>query len=226
MIEESPQIARFKQRLRASLQRYPLNSRSITVAKHAHVYTCGDAGESLYFIESGQVKLLMPSPEGRECLLAIYTAGDIFGESCLCGLDTRAETVIAREETVLKKIPYPKLFAQLTRDGLLEGFVQYMVERIAYQQQLIANLVTADSEQRLGLTLLQLAHTLGKKEGCDFRLGHKISQDELSEMVGTTRPRITMFMQRFRHMGLVEASAERFLTIKENKLTDYLARIA
>jgi CRP-like cAMP-binding protein len=101
-----------------------------------------------------------------------------------------------------------------------------MVERIAAQQQLIANLVTADSEQRLGMTLLQLAHKLGKKDVSNFHLEHKISQDELSEMVGTTRPRITMFMQRFRNMGLVEASAERFLTIKENKLTDYLARIA
>ncbi len=98
--------------------------------------------------------------------------------------------------------------------------------RIAAQQQLIANLVTADSEQRLGLTLLQLAHKLGKKDVCDFRLEYKTSQDELSEMVGTTRPRITMFMQHFRNMKLGETSAERFLTIKENKLMAYLNSIA
>ena len=91
-------------------------------------------------------------------------AGDIFGELCLSGLGTRVETAIAMEETVLKQIPCPKFFARLSRDGLLEGFVQYLTVRIADQQQVIANLVTVDSEQRLGKTLLQLAHKLGKKD--------------------------------------------------------------
>lgn len=232
MLQENSQIDRFKQQLRASMQRDPQTFRTITMAKQAHVYTCGDSGDTLYFIESGQVKLLMLSPEGRECLLAIYTAGDIFGESCLSGLGARLETAIAREETVLQQIASPRLFTQLGRDGLLEGFVQYLTVRIADQQEVIANLVTADSEQRLGKTLLQLAHKLGKQDprsapiGKDIRIEHKISQEELSEMVGTTRPRITTFMQRFRSLGLVETSAERYLIIKENKLTDYLALIA
>jgi CRP-like cAMP-binding protein len=175
----------------------------------------------------------MLSPEGRECLLAIHTAGDIFGELCLSGLSARVETAIAMEETVLKQIPCPRFFARLSRDGLFEGFVQYLAVRIADQQQVISNLVTVDSEQRLGKTLLQLAHKLGKKDPhcicigkdtCDICIEHKISHEELSEMVGTTRPRISMFMQRFRNLGLVETSAEHFLIIKENKLTDYLAQ--
>lgn len=214
------------------MQRDPQTSRAITIAKHAHVYTCGDPGESLYFIESGQVKVLLTSPEGRECLLAIYTAGDLFGESCLSGSYARLETTVAREETVLQQISIPRFFAQLGREGLCEGFVKYLTMRIADQQEVIANLVTADSEQRLGKTLLQLAHKLGTHDprsirmGKDIRIEHKISQEELSEMVGTTRPRITTFMQRFRNLGLVETSAEHFLIIKENKLTDYLALIA
>ncbi len=89
MIEENPRIDRFKQQLRESLQRDSLSSRVLTIAKHSHIYMCGDSGEAVYFIESGQVKLLMPSPEGRKCLLAIYTAEDIFGESCLAGLQAR-----------------------------------------------------------------------------------------------------------------------------------------
>lgn len=232
MIQENPQIDLFKRQLRASMQRDPMALRTTTIAKHEHVYTCGDPGETLYFIESGQVKLLMLSPEGRECLLAIYTAGDIFGESCLTGTGARLETAIAREETVLQKISSPRFFAQLGRDGLLEGFVKYLAVRIADQQEVIANLVTADSEQRLGKTLLQLAHKLGNQDPRSIRMGkdiyikHKISQEELSEMVGTTRPRITTFMQRFRNLGLVETSTEHFLIIKENKLTDYLALIA
>src|SRR6185295_13225282 len=113
-MQENPQIDRFKQQLRDSLQRETLNARAITIAKHTHVYTCGDPGETVYFIESGQVKLLMLSPEGRECLLAIYTAGDIFGELCLSGLGARVETAVAMEETVLKQIPRSKFFARLS----------------------------------------------------------------------------------------------------------------
>ena len=78
MIQETPQADLFKQQMRESLRQETLNSRAVTIAKHDNVYTCGDNDELVYFIESGQVKLLMLSPEGRECLLAIHTAGDIF----------------------------------------------------------------------------------------------------------------------------------------------------
>jgi CRP/FNR family transcriptional regulator, cyclic AMP receptor protein len=226
MIQETPQADRFKQQLRDSLVNETLNSRAITIAKHDHVYTCGDQDEMVYFIESGQVKLLMLSPEGRECLLAIHAAGDIFGELCLSGLGARLETATAMEETVLKQIPCSKFFARIRHDALFEGFVQYLAVRIADQQQIIANLVTVDSEQRLGKTLLRLARTLGKKDPRSIRIELKISHEELSEMVGTTRPRISLFMQRFRNLGLIETSEEHFLIIKEKKLTAYLAQIA
>jgi len=226
MIQETPQADRFKQQMRDSLRQETLNSRAITVAKNAHVYTCGDQDEVVYFIESGQVKLLMLSPQGRECLLAIHTAGDMFGELCLSGLSSRLETATAMEDTILKQIPCPKFFARLDRDALFKGFVQYLAVRIADQQQVIANLVTVDSEQRLGKTLLSLARTLGKKDPRSIRIELKISHEELSEMVGTTRPRISMFMQRFRNLGLIETNEEHFLIIKEQKLTAYLAQIA
>jgi CRP/FNR family transcriptional regulator, cyclic AMP receptor protein len=226
MIQETPQADLFKQKMRESLRQETLNSSAVTIAKHDHVYTCGDNDKLVYFIESGQIKLLMLSPEGRECLLAIHTAGDIFGELCLSGIDGRLETAIAMEETVIKQIPCSKFFARLGRDALFEGFVQYLTVRIADQQQVIANLVTVDSEQRLGKTLLNLARTMGKKDPRSIRIELKITHEELSEMVGTTRPRITMFMQRFRNLGLIETNADHFLIIKEKKLTDYLAQIA
>jgi CRP/FNR family transcriptional regulator, cyclic AMP receptor protein len=225
MIQETPQAELFKQQLRDSLRQETQRSRAIKIAKHDHVYTCGDHAETIYFVESGQVKLLMLSPEGKECLIAIHAAGDIFGELCLSGISARRETATAMEETILKQIPRSSFFACLRRDLLFEGFVQYLAARIADQQQVIANLVTADSEQRLGKTLLQLAQKLGKQDSRSVRIEHKISHEELSEMVGTTRPRISKFMRRFRILGLIETSAERFLIIKEKKLTDYLAQI-
>jgi CRP-like cAMP-binding protein len=226
MIQETPEADEFKRQLRDSLQRETLNVRAVKIARHANVYACGDGGEMVYFIESGQIKLLMLSSEGKECLLAIHSAGDIFGELCLSGLGARIETATAMKATTLKQIPCSQFFARLSRDSLFEGFVRYLAVRIADQQQVIANLVTVDSEQRLGQTLLQLARTMGKKDPRSIRIELKISHEELSEMVGTTRPRISVFMQRFRNLGLIEMSAEHFLIIKEKKLTDYLAQIA
>jgi CRP-like cAMP-binding protein len=225
MIQNTPQAEQFKQRLRDSLQRETQNIHPVKIGRHANVYTCGDTDEMVYFIESGQIKLLMLSSEGKECLLAIHSAGDVFGELCLSGLGARLETATAMKQTMLKQIPCNQFFARLSRDSLFEGFVRYLAVRIADQQQVIANLVTVDSEQRLGQTLLQLARTMGKKDPRSIRIELRISHEELSEMVGT-RPRISLFMQRFHNLGLIETNKDRFLIIKEKKLTDYLAQIA
>ena len=226
MIQQTPQAEQFKQRLRESLARETANTRAVRIARHANVYACGDQDEMVYFIESGQIKLLMLSSEGKECLLAIHSVGDIFGELCLSGLGARHETATAMKQTTVKQIPCSQFFARLSRDGLSEGFVRYLAVRVADQQQVIANLVTVDSEQRLGQTLLQLARTMGKKDPRSIRIELKITHEELSEMVGTTRPRISLFMQRFRNLGLLETNRDHFLIIKENKLTEYLAQIA
>ncbi|HEU0048253.1 MAG: Crp/Fnr family transcriptional regulator [Deltaproteobacteria bacterium] len=225
-IQQTPQADEFKQQLCASLQRETQDSRTVKIARHVNVYSCGDQDEMVYFIESGQIKLLMLSSEGKECLLAIHSAGDVFGELCLSGLGARLETATAMKQTMLKQIPCAQFLGRLSRDSLFEGFVRYLAVRIADQQQVIANLVTVDSEQRLGQTLLQLARTMGKKDPRSIRIELKISHEELSEMVGTTRPRISLFMQRFHNLGLIETNGDRFLIIKENKLTDYLAQIA
>ena len=226
MIQQTPQLDNFKRQLRDSLQQETANSRAVRIARHANVYNSGDQDEMVYFIETGQIKLLMLSSEGKECLLAIYSDGDIFGELCLSGLGARLETATAMKTTILKQIPCSQFFARLTRDSLSEGFVRYLSVRIADQQQVIANLVTVDSEQRLGQTLLQLARTMGKKDPRSIRIELKITHEELSEMVGTTRPRISLFMQRFHNLGLIETNQDKFFIIKEKKLTDYLAQIA
>ncbi|MGZ8433407.1 MAG: Crp/Fnr family transcriptional regulator [Candidatus Binatia bacterium] len=226
MIQQTPEAARFKEQMRDSLRRETVNSRAVTIPRHSNVYTCGDQDEMVYFIESGQIKLLTVSSEGKECLLAIHGSGDIFGELCLSGLGARHETASAMKETRLKQIPCAQFFARLSRDALSEGFVRYLAVRIADQQQVIANLVTVDSEQRLGKTLLQLARSMGKKDPHSIRIELRITHEELSEMVGTTRPRVSLFMQRFHNLGLIETNKDRFFIIKEKRLTDYLAQVA
>ena len=225
MSQQIPQVGPFNQHLQTSLQQAAPHCRAVTYAKHANVYTCGDQDPTVYFIESGQIKLVMLTPDGHECLLAILTAGDIFGELCLSGLYERQETATAMTKTVVRAMPCADFLLLLSRDGLLPGFIQYLTTRIADQQEIIANLVTVDSEQRLGKTLLQLARKLGKQDPRSLRIEQRITHEELAAMVGTTRPRISTFMHHFRKLGLIEISTERFLIVKEAKLTAYLAQI-
>ncbi|MGH9764610.1 MAG: Crp/Fnr family transcriptional regulator, partial [Blastocatellia bacterium] len=199
---------------------------AVKVNKHDNVYTIGDDAETVYFIESGLIKLVVVSSEGRECMIAIHGQGHIFGELCLSGKGGRLETATAMEDTVLNRIAAPRFLERLAKDGLLEGFVRYLALRVADQQQVIANLVTVDSEQRLGRTLLQLAKKLGRNDPQNVTIELRISHEELATMVGTTRPRISVFMQRFRNLNLIEISSEHYIMIKKNKLSAYLASIA
>jgi CRP/FNR family cyclic AMP-dependent transcriptional regulator len=226
MIQDNPAINSFKSEMRESLRLETMNSMAVKIPKHDNVYTIGDEVEMVYFIETGEVKLVSVSAEGRECMLAIHASGDVFGELCLSGLQGRLETATAMEDTSLKQIPCGRFLERLAKDSLLEGFVRYLAVRVADQQEVIANLVTVDSEQRLGQTLLQLARKLGKKDPRSIRIELRISHDELASMVGTTRPRVSLFMQRFKHLGLIEMSLEHHLIIKETKLTGYLKSIA
>lgn len=225
-IQSNPEMDVFKDQMRESLTRQIRNSRSLKIAKHENVYTAGEQGNLVYFIASGQVKLLMLSSDGNECLLAIHSSGDVFGELCLAGLAGRLETATAMEDSVLTQVPSDAFLEHLARDSLLEGFVKYLAVRVAEQQQVVANLVTADSEQRLGKTLLQLGRKLSRSDSDSMRIEVRISHEELASMIGTTRPRISLFMQRFRNLGLIEMTAEHHLIVRGEKLTSYLDSIA
>lgn len=223
MIRESRKTRDFRTRLSESLTRERRAFPSIQLAKHEPIYACGDPAVTVYFIESGQVKLTMLSPDGKECLLAIHTGGDTFGEMCLTGAGTRQETAITMEETRIQELSSGTFMDHLNHNSLLEGFVHYLADRVGEQQRVIASLITVDSKHRLGETLLFLARKLGRPDPRSTRIEQKITHEELSEMVGTTRPRITRFMLQFRALGLIEITPEHFLLIKEKKLTDYLA---
>ena len=160
------------------------------------------------------------------CLLPICPAGHIFGALSLRREAVRFDTATPVGRGVLRPLPPPRLYAHIRNEELYEGFVRYLVARIAEQQESIKQLMTASSERRLGKVLLQLARKLGKQDPRSVRIEQKISHEQLSEMVGTTRPRITEFMRRFLELGLIEISIEHFLIIKEQKLNDYLAEIA
>ncbi|MFN8463943.1 MAG: Crp/Fnr family transcriptional regulator [Caldilineaceae bacterium] len=226
MIRHVAEFDRFLQQLQQSLWQHADGLHTVTVAEGANADVDGDLGQTVFSIKCGQIKQVVFSAGGRECLLAIRTAGDLFGELYLTGLETRRETATAMTKTLLIPIPRSEFLVRLSRDLLLEGFVQYLALRVADQQEIMASLATVDSEQRLGATLLGLARKLGKQDPRSIRIKQRITHEEWAAMVGTTRPGITKFLQRWRELGLIELSTEEFLIIKETKLADYLAQIA
>lgn len=222
IIGQIPQADRFRQQLRESFHKQPFDCRVVRVAKNGIVYTSGQQDESIYFIHTGRIKLLLPSPVNKECLLAIRTAGDLFGELCLAGRMRRLETAVAMEDTCLKRTSYRSFLTRLRNESLLEGLIQYLAVRLAEQQEVIVALATANSEQRLARTLIHLARILGMRDSRGTRIAQRISQEELAEMVGTTRTRIGIFLKRFRELGLIGLSEERCLVVDSGKLRAYL----
>jgi CRP/FNR family cyclic AMP-dependent transcriptional regulator len=200
-----------------------LYASTIRLARREQAYGCPDGNRSMYLVEQGQVKTVTPSREGKECLLGIHSAGDVFGELCLVDGD-RMEAVIAMMPSVLRRISAAKVMTALSDAGLREEFVRYLAHRLFEQQQLIIDLVTADSEYRLAAILLHLARKHGKREAHLLRIKERITQEELSGMVGTTRSRVGFFLKRFRNAGLVATRKDCFLVVDEERLDDFMAR--
>jgi len=214
----------FGTQMQEFFRKQALGCRNIRVGRHCHVYTSGQRDAMVYFIESGQVKLMLPSAEGKECILAVRTPGEIFGELCLSGQTSRLETAVAMQDVGLKQMPSRNFLMGLKQESMLEGLIQYLTVRLAEQQEVIAELATENSEHRLARTLLYLGERHGSSEARGTRIGLRLSQEELSAMVGTTRPRIGIFLKKFRALGLLRLNEERCIVIEETKLEDYLLR--
>lgn len=212
---------KFKERLRAFLEHELATSTRIRIPRNGHVFNCGDRDADLYLVESGQVKTSAYSQDGKQCLLSIYAAGDVFGELCQSSAG-RSETATAMRPTILWRIPFATFRAALVDQELLEAFLGYLTIRLSEQQQIITNMVTMDSERRLAAALLILADKIGKRHSTGTCIEQRITQEELSGMVGTTRSRIGYFLKRFSEAGLISRLPGAFLVVNEHGLSHYL----
>lgn len=185
------------------------------------IFANGDEDDSMYLIESGQVKLSMSSAAGKDCLLAIYTAGDVFGESCFLSPGKRVETATAMQPTVVRRAPRRDFLAAVDKLKATEVLLAHLAKRIAERQTSVFDLVTMRSERRLAKVLLAVAEKLGVPEGPYLKLDQKISHEELSQIVGTTRPRITAFIQDFREMGLL-VTVRRAISVHREKMREFV----
>jgi CRP/FNR family transcriptional regulator, cyclic AMP receptor protein len=176
--------------------------KSLTVAKKQRIFTQGDEADAVFYIQKGKVRLTVVSKTGKEATIGILTEGNFFGEGSLAGQGLRMGSASAIADCELLRIEKKAMMDALHREhAFSDMFVAYLLARnIRYEEDLVDQLFNS-SEKRLARLLLMLAHF--GKEGVPEPVVPKISQETLAEMVGTTRSRVSFFMNRFRKLGFI-----------------------
>jgi CRP/FNR family transcriptional regulator, cyclic AMP receptor protein len=182
--------------------------RTIAAAsKKQTIFAQGDSSDSVFYIQSGKVKLTVVSKTGKEATIGILNEGDFFGESCLTGQARRMCSATAVTDCTVMRIDKKSMMEVIHRQReFSDMFVAYLLTRnIRYEEDLVDQLFNS-SEKRLARVLLLLAQF--GKDGKSQVAIPKISQESLAEMVGTTRSRVNFFMNRFRRLGFVRYNGE------------------
>src|SRR5579864_3489681 len=170
--------------------------------KNQIVYTQGEPSDSVFYIQSGKVKKTVVSEQGKEAVVALMGTGDFFGEGCLTGQPLRLATVSAVTECVIMRITKADITRVIHEEpAFAELFIAHLLARNSRIEEDLVDQLFNSSEKRLARTLLLLANF--GKEGRPEPIIPKISQETLAEMVGTTRSRVSFFMNRFRKLGFV-----------------------
>jgi len=176
--------------------------KSLAVPKKQVIFAQGDVADAVFYIQKGRVKLTVVSKIGREATIGILGEGNFFGEGALAGQALRMGSAAAMTDCEVMRIEKKSMMAALHRErAFSDMFVGYLLARnIRYEEDLVDQLFNS-SEKRLARVLLLLAHF--GKEGVPEPVVPRISQETLAEMVGTTRSRVSFFMNRFRNMGFI-----------------------
>jgi CRP-like cAMP-binding protein len=178
--------------------------RSVThFPKTGRIFVQGDPADAVFYIREGRVKLTVVSREGKVAVIAILGAGDFFGEGCLAGQVTRMSSAAAMSECSVVRLERAALIRVLREEpDFSEMFLMHVLSRnIRFEADLVDHLFNS-SEKRLARVLLLLAN-FGKM-GEPQTVIPKISQETLAEIIGTTRSRVSFFMNRFRKLGFIE----------------------
>ena len=190
----------------------------LMLKKGSRIFSQGEQTDAIYFIESGKVKISVVSTRGREAVLAILGGRDFFGEGCLVGQPLRISTATALESSVLFRVETQAMLRALTSQPRFnEKFIASILTRNINLEEDLCDQLFNHSEKRLARVLLKLARLRhhGTLSGAGIPL---LRHETLAEMVGTTRSRITHFMNKFRKMGLIDYNGK--LIVRTELLTD------
>ena len=168
-----------------------------------NIFQQGQPADSLFYLRKGKVKITVISPQDKEAIVAVLGAGEFFGEGCLAGQPLRMATAVAMTDCILDKVDKPVMVRILhEQQDISELFVKHLLSRnLRYEADLIDQLFNS-SEKRLARILLLLAR-FGKESRAESVVP-TVSQDTLAQMVGTTRSRVSHFMNKFKGLGFIE----------------------
>jgi CRP-like cAMP-binding protein len=170
--------------------------------KGQKVFAQGEVADSVFYIQKGKVKLTVLSEHGKEAVVGILAPGQFFGEGCLDGSQFRTSTAHAMEECLLTSLTKTKMIATLDAEPKFSAFfMAFLLARIARVEDDLIDQLFNSSERRLARLLLLLAN-FGKEDGAQ-RVPIALSQATLAETIGTTRPRVSFFMNKFRKRGFI-----------------------
>jgi CRP/FNR family cyclic AMP-dependent transcriptional regulator len=171
--------------------------------KNQIVYRQGDPADAVFYIESGKVKKTVVSEQGKEAVVAVLGAGDFFGEGSLAGESLRLATVSVLTKCTIARISKADITRVIHEEpAFAELFIAHLLARNSRVEEDLVDQLFNSSEKRLARTLLLLANF--GKEGRPEPIIAKVSQETLAEMIGTTRSRVSFFMNKFRKLGLID----------------------
>lgn len=174
----------------------------VKYSKNDVIFAQGDAANAVFYIQSGKVKLIVVSEQGKEAIVGIIGPGQFFGEGCLNGHPLRIATTSAMEDCVITAITKKAMIAALHNEPMFsEMFMAYLLTRNSRIEEDLIDQLFNSSEKRLARLLLLLANF--GKEGVPQAIQPNISQATLAEMIGTTRSRVSFFMNKFRKLGFI-----------------------
>lgn len=169
------------------------------------IFRQGDAADSVFYVQNGKTKITVTSDQSKEAVIAVLGKGDFFGEGCLGGQKQRMATASALTDCAVTQIPKTEIIRAIHDDPeFADLFILYLLARNSRVEEDLIDQLFNSSEKRLARTLLLLAN-FGKKEADRPEpILEKINQATLAEIVGTTRARISFFMNKFRRLGLID----------------------
>ena len=173
-----------------------------TFHKNATIFSQGDAADKVFYIQKGRVKVVVLSEQGKEAVVGILESGQFFGEGCLHGHPLRISTTVALEDCVITAITKTAMLEVLhSQPKFTELFMSYLLSRNSRIEADLIDQLFNSSEKRLARLLLLLANF--GKDGSLQPIKVRVSQETLAEMIGTTRSRVSFFMNRFRKLGFI-----------------------
>jgi CRP/FNR family transcriptional regulator, cyclic AMP receptor protein len=187
---------------KAFLRRAEAGKTIETYARNDKIFSQGDVADTVFFIQKGRVKITVLSEHGKEAVIGIFSAGQFFGEACLDRVELRTATSEAMEDCLITSITKTAMLATLGKEPKFSAFfLAYLLSRNSRIEDDLIDQLFNSSERRLARLLLLLADF--GKEGGTAPIAVTLSQETLAEMIGTTRSRVSFFMNKFRKKGFI-----------------------